>query len=1170
MKYKVLITLIFIFSLFSLSFVAASTLTSTGGNFNVTPDTLYINWSSSYNGSMSLGMSSSMVLTVENGTHTIKTIYGQPGSGWNYGLSSYDLNECGISAGFMFFVDNGTERTQNTLNTTSATMILDSKKDAACPPGRYWGMINVTNGFSTNYANVTVVMDLPVTSANSFDASSGLGQFRGILGPTNKTYHSYFFNTSEVANATSITVFMGQDADVFLFDGGVFKAKNILGTSGRMAYQYVPQNDFWEIRVFENSSTFDYSGTIAFSTLNATNASNPSQQLSSINFGSKSPSDSGNVDVRLRNEGNLALSSVAESKELYHTDFYSGSYPGNVSFRVPDFATRVRAELKWSGGANYTLKLYKPDGTLATTSDGNYLNANVTGATQEENVEYVPSGTIGYSDDGLWKVEVVNNTAATGGYDLEFKVWLGTVGLNTSYTATIFNTTGETKDLSFIFTVQNQTLSGTQNGSLGYTSASGAVLKIPFTVNVTAPELFVNNTFSSSMINVNENIGANRTITLNITINNTGNQDLVLSKSNSTSLDYSTNYMNFSYAAPSSLPAGASSLINVTIDIDTTKTNNTAGVYTGWIYLNDSNARPYSSFNLTLQVTLSSSLTVNINNITTSDGDSQITSSSVTENVTLKTKVYYANGTVIEDELNLTNFGSVYLSNKNITHTETISDSSLIEEGGNLWHGSPDYQYWLNFTLPGSTTRPGGYYDVYVSANKTLGGFLLSGTGHNGTLKVPGAGLSFSEEHAISANFDEEGQTEYYTIKIVNYGITKTTAQMNLTLSGPSECHDYMNIDVENVTNSTVVDANCGIDAGGTKFTMDVDPGGSCLFTWEVKVDSVIDSDYVINEDCVVSVKTDERHFDGLPEEGFNLYISQGSSSQSGGDDETSEIEMTYYPTNLAVAQGSTKNFDIKVKNTGDTPESNIKLSISGINSSWYSYTPSNHDLISGIQGTFKVNLTIPSDAEVKNYDIIFKVDNGDVSDSKTSALKVIPSEQEKERINESYGECMVNYTELELKMKQMFFEGKNVTELNETLLQIKSKLEDLCRFMENDDYYNASLVEKEVMSLLSIATLLSEGGTEAGVFDIMGETKNYVWLFIGVVIIVIAGFLLYMFMPAPKESHAVKKFKYVSPSDTGSPINKIKKEVRKILARFKGTGKKEKSVKAGYSWKKK
>ncbi len=268
-------------------------------------------------------------------------------------------------------------------------MILDSGKDAACPPGRYWGMINVTNGSSTNYANVTIVMDLPIVSANSFSSVAGAGQLRGTLGTADKTYHSYYFNTSEVANATALTVSLDQDVDVFLFDGGVFKAKNILGTSGRMFYQYLPQNDMWEIRVFENSSSTTYSGTVAFSTLNATNVSDASQ-LSFINFGSKSPSDASTVGVRLENEANLTLSSVAQGAELYHNESYAGSSPGNLSFRVPDFVTKVRAELKWSGSANYTLKLYKPDDTLAVTSDGNYLNANVSGSTQEDTFQQEP------------------------------------------------------------------------------------------------------------------------------------------------------------------------------------------------------------------------------------------------------------------------------------------------------------------------------------------------------------------------------------------------------------------------------------------------------------------------------------------------------------------------------------------------------------------------------------------------------------------------------------------------------------------------------------------------------------------------------------------------------------------------------------------------------------
>ncbi len=1158
---KIILLIIFIL-LFFPALILGGTIWSTGSTFNATSP-VYINWSNSYNGSLGLFMNSSTVLTVQNSSHTIRINYSQPADGWSYGETSYDASECGIQtspmAYFSFFVDNGTSRVTSTANDISATMIIDSKKDSVCPPGRYWGMINVTNGTSSNYANVTVIMDLPITSSNSLNTTSGIGQFRGTMNTGDKIYHSYYFNTSEIINATFVAIELGQDLDFFLFDENEnFKAKNILGSSEALFYQYLPQNEMWEIRLFDNSSNTDYSGSISFSTLSAKNTTDDIIYLK--DFGNMNPSENKTLDIKLKNEGGLIMSSMSELSELYHKQVFDDNTPKNFSIRVPDFATKIRVELNWTNGANYTLKLYKPDGTLLSTSSGKYINANISEVMQEEYVEY--SGTVGFSDDGLWKAEVLNNTNITGSFTLTAKEWVNEYGgdsdwIDTNYSTMTFNTTGQANDstnVEFNFTIQNLTLGGDYEGFLFYMNnpIGKNGLRVPFKVNVTTPELFVNNSFNSSTVTVSENIGANRTIDLNITVNNTGNEDLVLSHSNSSFLNYSTNYMEFSYDAPTNIDADSSALLNITIIIDTTKTGNNQGMYTGWIFLNDTNAHPYDRFNLTLQVGLSSSLNVDINNISTADGDATISNASITENITLKTKVYYANSTAIEDDLNLTNFGSVYLSNKNISHTETISDSNLANTLGDTWHGGSDKQYWINATLTGDSSRPGGYYNVYITANKTNGGQTLSGTGYNGTLIIPGAGLYFTQTDGVFSKYDEVGETDYYEVRVVNYGTVAVLVDdidLIFTGSDDDECDAVMS--------DTLNDTTCGSN---------IVPGETCYYTWKLRLAS--DTDYVL--DCEIRVDTDKNYYGSMPDDSFEVSISDdsGDSGDSDGDD-TEDIDITSYPSSISVVQNKSKDFDIEVKNDGDTDEDDIELTITGINSSWYSHSPSNLDLDSGDDDKFEVTISVPEDAEVKEYSITFKVANDDVSDSKTSKLKVMPSEEEKESINETYLIYLENYTTLEDFMKEMMWEGKNVTELNTTLLDIKSKLNSLNQLIENEDYYNAAQKLNEIESLLTTAQSLIEQEELLGVAKIMEEASNYVWLFVGVVIIIIAGFLIYMFMPAPKESYKVKKFKYTSPEAGESIGKKIKKQLKKISVRLKGI-KKEKNKKTGYAWKKK
>ena len=104
---------------------------------------------------------------------------------------------------------------------------------------------------------------------------------------------------------------------------------------------------------------------------------------------------------------------------------------------------------------------------------------------------------------------------------------------------------------------------------------------------------------------------------LNLTVINNGTQDLTsLTISNSTSLNYGSYYMNFTYDVPTNIPTGESRPMNITVDINTSITNNTAGIYRGWIYLNATESSPYQSFNLSLHVNLTNQLIITISEVT--------------------------------------------------------------------------------------------------------------------------------------------------------------------------------------------------------------------------------------------------------------------------------------------------------------------------------------------------------------------------------------------------------------------------------------------------------------------------------------------------------------------------------------------------------------------------
>ena len=73
----------------------------------------------------------------------------------------------------------------------------------------------------TETHELKVTIDIPIDSYNEFSSTSGVGSFNGVMRKNSTFYHSFFFNSSLVENATFITVALKnftEDLDLFIFD----------------------------------------------------------------------------------------------------------------------------------------------------------------------------------------------------------------------------------------------------------------------------------------------------------------------------------------------------------------------------------------------------------------------------------------------------------------------------------------------------------------------------------------------------------------------------------------------------------------------------------------------------------------------------------------------------------------------------------------------------------------------------------------------------------------------------------------------------------------------------------------------------------------------------------------------------------------------------------------
>ncbi|HDI02756.1 MAG TPA: hypothetical protein ENF95_01330 [Candidatus Aenigmarchaeota archaeon] len=1170
---KAAILFLFFILLFPAVILAGTSWSSPKGTFNVTPNIAFLNWTNGYSANLTIGMNATWgIIAIRNEStganrHTVTPNYSQPATG-------YDPDSCGISSdtSFLLYVKNSTGSmvnvTQNITQGDSETLTLFSGKNESCPPGFYWGYIRIENSTdSSEYYSLPVFMHIPISSSNELNVTSMTGHFKGKIPSNAKTYHSYFFNTTEVPNATSVTITLGwsnytQDLDLFLFNSaGNLVAKSInTGEPETLTYQYLPKNEMWEIKIYGNSSReIDYTtvgGALYFSTLNATNATEESQQITTIDFGELNASEKKTAYIKLKNEGSTNLTNIAESHELYYVRTFSGTGAGNFTIRVPDFVTKVRASITWNGSANYTIKLYSPAGTLISSSTNKHVNANVTGATQEEYVEYNPTGTVGLGSDGIWRVEVINNTQSLNTYTLTIKEYLNaSKWVSTNYTTMNISAKGEENDstvIEFNLTVQNTTLSGMHEGKLKYV-AGYSILEVPFKFNVTAGELLVNGSFNSSTLSLKDNIGLNKTVTISVLINNTGTQSITLhSHSNSSTLNHSTYYMNFSYEVPYSLNPGEGKPLNISITLDTTKTSDEAGLYRGWIWLNYTNAHPYSAFNLSLVFNLTQYLNVYVRGVKSGDGDEWVENPSTTQNITIRAEVFYINGTEITS-LSVANFSGVYLSNKNVSYRIPTSGYLTLSNFTTSLYRLLYGEYWINATLPGSSSRPGGYYDVYLTATDKEGSATLQGTACNGTLIINNSALYLStEDNTFYFTEGTEGD-EYFNLSIVNYGPKTATGKLVLN-SSDSDC-EYVDIDSKDAK------SGCYSSKAGDYFIISISEGEECWFRWDFDMDNV-------SEDvtCTAEIVLDDPSFNDMEvsihienlEGSSETTTSQQSSTSTSSSEE--EIVIAQYPSSLTIAQGENETFTINVENIGDVDEEDLTLEIEGIPDSWYNYTPSQLDIDSIDEDDFTVTISIPEDATIKKYSILFKVSNENVSDKKNSTLIVMPSEETKSTIDEMYETFLENYTSIEEKLHEMARSGKNTTRLNETLQSLKEKLDEFGNLIESNDYFNAAQKINEINALFELAKTLVEA-TEEEVKTTVAQTEkapNLIWISVGVVVIIIIGFLAYIFLPPPKQTYAVKKVKYAPPGAKKPLIQEIKKLIEKI------------KLKRGYKWKKK
>ena len=221
MKKPIRITLLILLPFFLLLINETFSLQSVPlGEFSVTPSQITLNWKNDYRENINLTVNTnySTKIKILNGTTNIKGIYGQE--------EVYDRSQfpCFKFAGIPLLVRNASSG--ELTNETNPMLQGDSENftlifSIMCPPGRYEGFLNLTNATnSSEWLNLSVTIDVSVKD-NVMNYSKGVATIYGKF-KKGSTYHSYFFNTSEIENSTGVFIDLhvdgSEDLDLFVFD----------------------------------------------------------------------------------------------------------------------------------------------------------------------------------------------------------------------------------------------------------------------------------------------------------------------------------------------------------------------------------------------------------------------------------------------------------------------------------------------------------------------------------------------------------------------------------------------------------------------------------------------------------------------------------------------------------------------------------------------------------------------------------------------------------------------------------------------------------------------------------------------------------------------------------------------------------------------------------------
>ncbi len=259
----------------------------------------------------------------------------------------------------------------------------------------------------------------------------------------------------------------------------------------------------------------------------------------------------------------------------------------------------------------------------------------------------------------------------------------------------------------------------------------------------------------------------------------------------------------------------------------------------------------------------------------------------------------------------------------------------------------------------------------------------------------------------------------------------------------------------------------------------------------------------------------------------------------------------------MEVKQNSTASFTVKVKNTG-TIGQNVTLAIAGIDRGWYSLTESKNILV-GQTAEFTLTFDI-KDQDPKEYSGEFNASSQNSSISQNFTLKILPSEETQSEIKDRLALFKLEVSKLESSINESRTAGVNVLQAEEKLAELKSKFREAEDALNSGDYVGAFAKFETIESLIT-QTREQLKKLPAVAQPSLKIPSTWIYVGIGIVVIVIVGFVIYLFLPS-NEGYKPGTGEYVwaGKETIQTPKKGIAQRIKELLSKLKfwkgsGTG---------------